>query len=340
MAAEGLWGPVYQSLPTHEKTTYLTEQLNKWELPLPQAKCLVMGMLSSLWLWALDRAESDGKFTRFVTPKKIAEVMAWDGDAQVLVDALIDAEFMESVGECLKLHNWYQYAGKLNDKREADKKRKAAWRAGQDADVPGEEPEEARDNPGMSCGQDADKTRTSRGQDTDGTRTSSVTEHNQEQYQEHNQKPKNPPKPPQGGGAGEAVAKKSQRGAKRYEYSPEFGVFWGLYPRQTDKAQAWTRFNPLLERLKAAGHGLDTLLKATDNYATAKRLDKTPEDLIKQPATFLYQDVEDIFKQANTDPIAVHDAKQQARGTPAGRGMGRDVSDVVDTPELAGKYRT
>ncbi|MEI7834283.1 MAG: hypothetical protein WCJ56_13930, partial [bacterium] len=114
--------------------------------------------------------------------------------------------------------------------------------------------------------------------------------------------------------------------------------FWGLYPRQEDKAQAWTRFNPLLERLKPLGHGLETLMKATDNYANLMALEETPVSLIKLPATFLYRDPEDIIKQAAADPEAIFAVRQQRnRGMPAGGGMGVNVSGVPDP--LAGKVK-
>lgn len=116
------WIEFHQTMPRHKKTVRLAR-----ELKLSRREAV--GLMCDLWCWALDNADKDGTLTD-VDAEDIADAMDYprkQGDK--LVDALITCGYMDRVNGALVLHDWYDYAGKLSEKRETDKKRKAAARA-------------------------------------------------------------------------------------------------------------------------------------------------------------------------------------------------------------------
>lgn len=116
------WIEFHQTMPRHKKTVRLAR-----ELKLSRREAV--GLMCDLWCWALDNADKDGTLTD-VDAEDIADAMDYprkQGDK--LVDALITCGYMNRVNGALVLHDWYDYAGKLSEKRETDKKRKAAARA-------------------------------------------------------------------------------------------------------------------------------------------------------------------------------------------------------------------
>ena len=116
------WIEFHQTMPRHKKTVRLAR-----ELKLSRREAV--GLMCDLWCWALDNADKDGTLTD-VDAEDIADAMDYprkQGDK--LVDALITCGYMDRVDGALVLHDWYDYAGKLSEKRETDKKRKAAARA-------------------------------------------------------------------------------------------------------------------------------------------------------------------------------------------------------------------
>lgn len=72
------------------------------------------GHLIFLWLWAIDNAP-DGDLSG-LSAGDIAEISGWSGKkAEVFMDALIEAGFLDPD---MKIHDWYEYAGKLIDQRQ------------------------------------------------------------------------------------------------------------------------------------------------------------------------------------------------------------------------------
>lgn len=67
------------------------------------------------------------------------------------------------------------------------------------------------------------------------------------------------------------------------DYSTEFEVFWSIYPRKADKAQAYKKYNA---RLKD-GYTPEELRTAAENYAAQSRKDRTEDKFIKHGKTFL-----------------------------------------------------
>lgn len=106
------WIELHQTLPTNKKTLRLKSTL---KIDTPQ----VVGHLCMLWLWSLDNAQ-EGDLQPFLN-SEIAEVSGWKNDPDVFVDALKSSGFVDSD---MRIHDWYEYAGKLIDRRKADAERK------------------------------------------------------------------------------------------------------------------------------------------------------------------------------------------------------------------------
>lgn len=75
-----------------------------------------------LWWWALDFAP-DGDLSKF-EHDDIADAMQFDGDPDLLVSMLIDAKFVDQSEDELLIHDWFEYGGRLFDKREKNNERK------------------------------------------------------------------------------------------------------------------------------------------------------------------------------------------------------------------------
>ncbi|HBL84285.1 MAG: hypothetical protein A2Y17_07480 [Clostridiales bacterium GWF2_38_85] len=110
------WIELHQTLPQNKKILRLMSLLR---IDSPQA----VGHLCMLWLWALDNAQ-DGDLSQFLN-SELAFVSGWRKKPDDFVNSLISAGFLE---EDKKIHDWYDYAGKLIDKRKSDAERKRASR--------------------------------------------------------------------------------------------------------------------------------------------------------------------------------------------------------------------
>lgn len=114
------WIELHQSLPSHRKTLDAADLLN-----LPPV--YVVGHMTAFWLWALDNVPS-GRLGN-IGSRTIARAAQWDGDAEMFVNAITDAGFLERDGDGLTIHDWYAYAGKLIDRREQNTQRMRDARA-------------------------------------------------------------------------------------------------------------------------------------------------------------------------------------------------------------------
>ena len=109
------WIESHQSLSRHRKTLKTAGRLSVDRHKL-------IGHLHELWWWALDNVGVDGKLTD-MTPFEIGLAAQWDGDHDEFVRALIDGGFIDDHGDCLALHDWYDYAGKLIERRLEERER-------------------------------------------------------------------------------------------------------------------------------------------------------------------------------------------------------------------------
>ena len=115
------WIKIDQTLRDHKKVLSVSDSLD-----IKPVK--VTGMLVLIWLWSLDNAP-DGSLEG-ISNRSIARAAQWDGDADEFVEALKNAGLLDlSADNALSLHDWYEYAGKLVEKREAERERSRRRRA-------------------------------------------------------------------------------------------------------------------------------------------------------------------------------------------------------------------
>jgi hypothetical protein len=123
------WIESHQSLGQHPKTIRLASLL---KVSMPAA----VGHLHYLWWWTMDYAP-DGKIGRY-DAGIIGHACLWKGKPQALVDALVEAGFLDADGD-LMIHDWPDYAGRLIERRESNKDRQKAFRdrrkTGRDAEI-------------------------------------------------------------------------------------------------------------------------------------------------------------------------------------------------------------
>jgi hypothetical protein len=114
------WIEVHQSLPSHRKTMLVSDALNI-------APAQVVGHLACFWMWALDNAP-DGELGG-LSNRLIARAAGWLKDADAFADALRAAGFLDGS----TIHDWPDYAGRLVQKREQNRRRMRDARAAHEA---------------------------------------------------------------------------------------------------------------------------------------------------------------------------------------------------------------
>lgn len=119
------WIESHQDLAHHPKVTRLAKTL---AVSVPTT----IGHLHCLWWWCLSYA-ANGDITRF-TDFEIALAAQWDGEPTMFVEALAEAGWVDKVKRRKLVHDWYEYGGKLAERRRADAERKRVARS---KDVPG-----------------------------------------------------------------------------------------------------------------------------------------------------------------------------------------------------------
>lgn len=83
-----------------------------------------VGKLCRLWAWAKLAENEDGYIGR-VPAYEIAGIMRWTKKPQILLDALLEAGFLEeSLSGYYTLHDWYSMNGKSAEKARKDRERK------------------------------------------------------------------------------------------------------------------------------------------------------------------------------------------------------------------------
>ena len=148
------WIQVHQQLKDHRKLLTAADELG---IEPPH----MLGLLISFWLWALDNAPSGS--LNGIGNRMMARAAQWSGDPDAFVDALTFSGLLKSTPDGLEIHDWYEYTGKLLDRRESEKNRArrrraaaAASSAGQPQDVrstsAGRPPDGTQDDRQTSCG--------------------------------------------------------------------------------------------------------------------------------------------------------------------------------------------
>jgi hypothetical protein len=271
------WLEVHQSLKDHRKTLAAADRLD-----INPAS--MMGHLVSLWLWALDNAP-DGNIIA-IMPRTIARAAQWEGDPKLFIDTLVNENWLDEADGGLLIHDWYDYAGKLIEKRLSERDRTRNRRKNVKKEI-------------VSDVLSADSPRTDHGQTTDKQPLSAGTV----QYTTvHNTTAQNrttkPPVAPQGGAGavgeqGENLTVETARGADSENsvdqsmtlVQQRFVVFWAAYPKKSGKGAAeksWDKIKPteklftgIMNALEAAKQ-CDQWLRENGRY-------------IPNPATWLNQ---------------------------------------------------
>lgn len=247
------WIESNQELGRHPKTKRFARMAN---ISIPAA----IGYLHLLWWWALDFAQ-DGDISRY-DAHDIADALLWDGDGNDLVNALCGAGFIDRDEEnsTMYIHDWCDYAGRLIDKREANKTRMRTARAQRvqrtcnahqrtddaraGATVPNSTvPNSTKDIPPLSPTGEADASDT---------------------------EPSSPPAKPK---------------QTKVPYVAGFDAFWCAYPRKVSKPQAqkaWSSLRP--------DDGLQaTILRAVAASRDSPQWQRDGGQFIPHPATWLNQ---------------------------------------------------
>lgn len=118
-----MWFEAHDSLPRHPKTLELSRllKLNQYE---------AVGLLWLLFDWGLVAAQKDGELPK-MQPYHIARALEWpEKKADQLSSALVSSGFLDLRDGAYYIHDWYDYAGKLMDKREADREKMRRYRDG------------------------------------------------------------------------------------------------------------------------------------------------------------------------------------------------------------------
>lgn len=112
------WIESHQTLRSHPKTRRLARRCG--------GIAKAVGHLHCLWWWCLDYAQ-DGDLTDF-DAEDIAIAAEWDGEPAEFVTMLTDCGFIDN-SKGMHVHDWYDYAGKLIDRRERNAERMRQARA-------------------------------------------------------------------------------------------------------------------------------------------------------------------------------------------------------------------
>lgn len=121
------WIESHQSLARHRKTLRAAGLLRVDRYKL-------IGHLHQLWWWAIDNVPVDGDLGD-LTDYEIAAGAEWDGGPEEFVQALTQAGFVDMTERGRCLHEWYEYAGKLLERREQDAVRKRESRRKRPPDI-------------------------------------------------------------------------------------------------------------------------------------------------------------------------------------------------------------
>ena len=108
------WIEVHEGLSMHRKTIQLAALLGV-------SRAATCGHLISFWLWALSNAP-EGDLCG-LDPSVVSVAAEWTGDPQQFMDGLLEVKFVDRTSEGTVIHDWYRYAGRLIERRRADRER-------------------------------------------------------------------------------------------------------------------------------------------------------------------------------------------------------------------------
>lgn len=212
------WIELHQGLREHRKLFACAEMLNL-------SRVEMIGTLVSLWLWALDNAQ--GGSLRGVSNRTLANVCGWpEKKADKLVGALKDTGWLDETEDGLAIHDWTDYAGKLMERREKDKKRKQESRKKEDS--------------GAGCPQDVRRTEDGQAQDVREKSCATVPK----PYLNHNRN--------NSALYSADISAGTAQEARALLDGKSFTAFWESYPNKSDRGDAWEVWKRLSPDAKTA----------------------------------------------------------------------------------------
>ena len=115
------WFEAHDTMARHPKTLKLARLLGV-------DRRYAVGLLHDLFSWGLYAAGKDGTLVG-LTNQDIAQAIDFPvKKAAVLLDALTGAGYIDRDGDGYRLHDWYDYAGKLYDSREKNREKNQRYR--------------------------------------------------------------------------------------------------------------------------------------------------------------------------------------------------------------------
>ena len=277
------WIEIHQSLPTHRKTLLAADALGITPVQL-------MGHMVAFWLWALDNVP-DGDLDN-ISPRVISRAAQWEGNPEQFVDALISVGFIDETPTGLAIHDWYDYAGRLIERRIAERERSRARRsAAQD------------DGKATTDGRPTNDQRSTTGQPTDDQQTTVGTVQyptvqyptvpnstNDKEYICASTEASNSvDKTSNGEAAGQdsdhdrSDEQRARTPFRSLKQQQRFDAFWEAYPRKRSKGQAektWVKINPDDDLL-------EEILAGLENAKRSVEWQKDGGQYIQYPSTWL-----------------------------------------------------
>lgn len=117
------WFEAHDTMARHPKTLKLARLLGV-------DRRYAVGLLHDLFSWGLYAAAKDGSLPG-IAPSDIAQAMDWPiKKTDTLVGALVEAGYLDKSGGGYVIHDWYDYAGKLFERREKDREKMKRYREG------------------------------------------------------------------------------------------------------------------------------------------------------------------------------------------------------------------
>lgn len=108
------WFEAHDTMARHPKTLKLARLLNV-------DRRYAVGLLHDLFAWGLYAAGKSGELTGLAAPD-IAQALDYPPKKAVaVVGALVEAGYLDQTEDGYSIHDWYDYAGKLNERREDEK---------------------------------------------------------------------------------------------------------------------------------------------------------------------------------------------------------------------------
>lgn len=109
-----MWFEAHETMARHPKTLKLARLLKV-------DRRYAVGLLHDLFSWGLTAAEKDGAL-RGMEAADIASALDASGKkGKAVVDCLVEAGYLDLRDGTYFIHDWYDYAGKLMERKEAEK---------------------------------------------------------------------------------------------------------------------------------------------------------------------------------------------------------------------------